>query len=71
MEMCCVPRREIERLIRRGGGEILAGIEHDSCGAEYENYQYFVRKRRRPPLLRRFARSLARYARSIVSRSIE
>jgi len=69
MEMYCLPRREVERLISREGGKLLAAVEHHACGPEYENYQYFVQKRRTPSLVWRLARPLARLARSLYDHS--
>lgn len=53
MEMYCVPRRTVERLIRRGGGRILTVIPHHGAGPDYENYQYFVEMPRHGRRLRK------------------
>jgi hypothetical protein len=70
MEMHCLARSDIERLIPESGGELLSVIEHDSCGTEFENYQYFVRKPSPPSLLRRVARHLPPGVRSRLKRML-
>jgi len=68
MEMYCLPRRLIEEIVWNEGGEILAASEHHCCGAEYENFQYFVRKGRRQSVARRLAQAPVATARRMSQR---
>jgi len=68
MEMYCLPRRTVERLVAENGGDLLAAVEHHSCGEEYENYQYFVGKRQATPVPYRLARPFTRAGRLVLDR---
>lgn len=53
MEMHCLPRASIGRLVKRNGGALLGVYEHHGAGPAFENYQYFVIKRGRGGFWRR------------------